>query len=302
MKAKYVFGVAMLLPVLGIAPTLAQPPMQPELAPAPRAAPQNAVPSTIPPSSALVLATPPTLGGDPWINGPSQSWPVGRNGPILQEAFLYTGPTIPSGGGVLVSNLTTGWATELGGRSLFMNPQGTAAWTVSVGILQQYNPGMGSAGPGFTVPIRLTGAGTPFTDGAGANVGSANVIVAGYNRWSATSGVGREWFFGRANDSVAAITNFRLGVEAGGRWGTGHLDMYSVDPTGLFNNVYLRRQAIFESIYVAIQGGIDIPLGAATFFASVRGEFAFNWSQNITPTLDGTLFDANVLLCGGFRY
>src|SRR5262249_11235625 len=60
--------------------------------------------------------------------------PVGGDGPILSEIFLRSRVSIIAGGGWLAGALQTGWAIDGGARSLFFNPEMTAAWAVTYGI------------------------------------------------------------------------------------------------------------------------------------------------------------------------
>jgi hypothetical protein len=238
--------------------------------------------SSAPPSSALVTTDwEAPQGPSPWVVLPSEPYPIGRNGPIGEEVFVATGPSLPVGGGVLASNLYTGWFSEIGVRSLFFNQPRDAAWTVTLGIIDIWNDGLRSAGPGFTF------FGLP-------------VVARDYNRWYASGGLGRDWFLFRSPDNSSLISSFRIGGEIGGRWGTSHIGMLVVGSPP--PNDYLRRQAVLESLYFAVHADVEVPMGAAIFFAGFRGEFAMNWSGNITPGLDGSLNDVNLLVTAGFRY
>jgi hypothetical protein len=249
------------------------------------------------PSSALVTTDwEAPQGPSPWVVLPSQPYPIGRNGPIGEEVYVAIGPSLPIGGGVLVGNLYTGWFSEVGVRSLFFNQPRDAAWTVNLGLINIWNDGLRGAGPGFvaSVPIILPGGGL-------GPVAPIPVVVRDFNRWYASGGLGRDWFLFRSPDNSSLISSFCVGAEVGGRWGTSHVDMLVVGSPP--PNDYLRHQAVLESLYLSAHAGLEIPLGAAVFFANFRAEYAFNWSDNIIPGgLDGSLQDVNLLLTAGFRF
>ncbi|HLW63846.1 MAG TPA: hypothetical protein VKS79_00915 [Gemmataceae bacterium] len=273
MKRKHVFAGLWCVTVMGALSASAQAQTKPETLSMPRS-------DTPAPSAALVTTDwQPQQGPGPWVNLPAQTLPVGGNGPIGEEVFVATGPSLPVGGGVLVGNLYTGWFSEVGVRSLFFNPSRDAAWTVTLGIIDIWNDGLRGAGPGFTF------FGLP-------------VVARDYNRWFASGGLGRDWFLFRSPDNSSLISSFRIGAEVGGRWGTSHIDMIAP----LNGSAYLRRQAVLESLYLATHADLEIPMGAAIFFLGFRAEYAFNWSNNITPGLDGNLQDLNLLVTAGFRY
>jgi hypothetical protein len=275
MKRKHIVAGLLCVMVVGGLSTSALAQSKPEPLTMPRA-------DASAPSSALTTTDwQPQQGPGPWVNLPSQPMPIGRNGPIGEEVFVATGPSLPVAGGVLASNLYTGWYSEIGVRSLFFNPQRDGAWTVTLGIIDIWNDGKRSAGPGFTF------FGLP-------------VVARDYNRWYASSGLGRDWFLFRSPDNSSLISSFRIGGEIGGRWGTSHISMLVVGSPP--PNDYLRRQAVLESLYFAAHADLEIPMGAAVFFAGFRAEYALNWSDNITPGLDGNLQDVNLLVTAGFRY
>src|SRR5262249_36341350 len=60
--------------------------------------------------------------------------PIGGNGPIRADLYIRNGPSVPVEGPLLGQVLRTGWDVAGGGRSLFFNPQCTAAWTVDLGV------------------------------------------------------------------------------------------------------------------------------------------------------------------------
>ena len=244
MKRNDIFAGLLCVMAIGTLTASAQAQTKPESLTMPRSD------SPAPPSSALVSTDwQPLQGPGPWVELPSEPYPIGRNGPIGEEVFVATGPSLPVSGGVLAGNLYTGWFSEIGVRSLFFNQPRDAAWTATLGLINIWNDGLRGAGPGFTF------FGLP-------------VVARDYNRWYASGGLGRDWFLFRAPDNSSLISSFRIGGEIGGRWGTSHIDMIAP----LNGPAYLRRQAVLESLYFALHADVEIPMGAAIFFAGFRGE------------------------------
>jgi len=292
MKRNHILAGLLCVLALGIPSLSAQGQTKPEVLTMPRSD------SSAPPSSALVTTDwQPLQGPGPWVDLPSQPYPIGRNGPIGEEVYVAVGPSLPIAGGVLVGNLYTGWFSEVGVRSLFFNPQRDAAWTVNLGVINIWNDGLRSAGPGFNATVALVpSAGIVLPPN-----GTFPVVVRDYNRFYASGGLGRDWFLFRDPQNAGLVSSFCVGLEVGGRWGTSHVDMLIVGGTP--PNDYLRHQAVLESVYLAAHAGLEMPLGAATFFVNFRAEYAFNWSDNIIPGgLDGSLQDVNLLLMTGFRF
>jgi hypothetical protein len=273
MKLKYLLAGLLCLTVMGSLSVSAQAQTKPEILTMPR--------TDAPPSAVFTTDVQPAQGPSPWTILPSQPYPIGGSGPIGEEAYVAFGPSLPVGGGVLFGNLTTGWFSEAGVRSLFFNTQRDAAWTVNLGVIDIWNDGLRANGPGTTF------FGLP-------------VVVRDYNRWYASGGLGRDWFLFRSPDNSSLIGSFRIGLEIGGRYGTSHVDMLVVGSPP--PNDYLRRQAVLESLYFGAHADLEIPMGAAVFFFGFRAEFAFNWSDNIMPGLDGSLNDLNLLIATGFRF
>jgi hypothetical protein len=205
--------------------------------------------------------------------------PVGGDGPIGEEIFLYGGPTLPSSGGVLFDQLRTGWMAEWGGRTLFFNTQRDAAWTAKISVTYAYNRG-------------LTGA-TPFS------FFGLPVRVHDLDRWSFTWGAGRDWFLIGRRDSGSS--NLRFGLETGGRYGTEHVNLILniVDPLNLNN--YLRRQDIFGAYFLGAHIDYEVPMGGWVWMIGFRAEHTWNFAD-ILPGQDSSLRDVNLLISTGFRF
>src|SRR5262249_29673993 len=141
---------------------VAQPPAPgPEQLPPPAVPAPTPVPDMIPPPSqipAVQAGLPAGTVPDPWItfDRPGCCGPLGASGPIDTEWYLRTGPSIPTGNGILRESLNTGWMTDIGGRSLLFNKATTAAWTADFGLSYTYNDaGRSDLTFGLNVPFNV---------------------------------------------------------------------------------------------------------------------------------------------------
>lgn len=111
-----------------------------------------------------------------WIVGckePGCCGPVGGSGPIQAELYVDSGLTFSFADGVFGHTLRSpGWDIGGGGRSLFFNPEETAAWIIDLGISNIRNQGRN---PTYEVPLSGIVLPTP----AGPPTGTAPADVAG---------------------------------------------------------------------------------------------------------------------------
>src|SRR5262249_12199666 len=175
--------------------------------------------------------TPPVVGAyhgpaglSPWLVGADRDCdccgPLSDRNPMKTELFVRSGWTIPSGDGVLAHALSSGFAIEGGGRSLFFNRLGDAAWTVEMSLSNFNNP---SRDPGamvalHNVPFNLIQTGQSAGPQVEPNVSARTRSL---NRTYVSLGGGREWYLlgGAAGtrDSCPPA-RWRFGVDGGGRW------------------------------------------------------------------------------------
>lgn len=219
--------------------------------------------------------------------------PVGANGPITYEPYLRTGPVLLTGGGPLTAvTKTFGWNVQGGARSLFFNPAGDAAWVFDLGVGYSQNEGRAAQRP-----LNIEIGAVKF--GGGLNKQLFAVGLTELRRTSFNFGFGRDYFLNGPGVVGLApeYTNFRVGWDVGGRWGTGsaHFEPFG-DPGG-----YRRRQGVFHSVYGAGQATWEQPMGSWTFFLGGRVEWAYNWT-NLIPPNDGEFRDLNLLLTTGVRF
>jgi hypothetical protein len=250
---------------------------------------QNTPPTAPPPllnspSSALVPGTTlssPSAGNWQNSSGCYCCSPVGGNGPIGAELYLYTGPTLPAGGGAENHLLDPGWMVEWGGHSLFFNTAGTAAWVATLGISYQYNIGDLKASP---VPIF-----------------NIPVFARNMSRWAFVFGGGRDWFLFNSGADGGPGKNLRFGFDLGGRWGTSHISLQEENNPNHANN-YIRRQDVFRSFYMGAHLDAEVPMGGWVWFGGFRTEYCFNWWTDLMPGSDNRLNDLNLLISTGIRY
>ena len=249
------------------------------------AAPPVAPPPTpIPPSAAIVQGIQPVSPAATDWHASSPSYccsPVGGNGPIGAEIFLYSGPTIPAGGGTLFPRLKTGWMVELGGRSLFFNTEGNAAWSATLGLSYQINGGELNSSPFFYFNIP--------------------VVPRDLSRWAFSFSGGRDWFLYNSGSDGGLGRNLRFGADVGGRWGTSWVSLLEAGNPDSETN-YLRRQDVYRSLFLGAQINFEWPMGGWVLFGGLRSEYCFNWWTDLLPGSDNRLNDVNILLTAGFRY
>lgn len=220
-----------------------------------------------------------------WANGIG-SLPVGRDGPIGEELYFWTGPTIPVGGGMLFQQLNTGWMAEAGGRALFFNAANTAAWVARAGIAFQYNDGSGNVNTFdyFGLPVR----------------------VRDYFRWSGIYAVGRDWFMIGQSPFGPRNASMRFGWDVGGRWGTSHVNLNLDIPDPQVNDPfsqgnYLRRHDVFGAVEFGTHLDFEIPMRSWVWVFGVRGEWGYNFTD-ILPGQKTNIQDVNILFTTGIRY
>jgi hypothetical protein len=186
---------------------------------------------------------------------------------------MRTGPSAPVAGGTLRNTLSTGWDVAGGGRALFFNPERDAAWTLDLGLNYMYNHG---GHPNLNLPL-----------------GFDTVSVKALHRTSANLAGGREWYL--LAPAGANGCNWRIGADAGGRWGTSRLDLTSE----LQKSHYRRRNDVDGGVVLSLHTDAEIPWGACVILVGLRAEWDYIWSSIMA---DANLMDVNLLLNFGFRF
>ena len=240
---------------------------------------------------------PPGAYPSPWFtDGPGCCGPLGRNGQVAYELHVDSGPAFVFGGTPFSDRLEVGWSFGGGGRTLFFNPAGDAAWTVDIGLNYTYN--RGSPRDFLNVFVRQQ----PTTGAGGQQTFRPDVLttsrIRGLHRTAFNFAVGRDWFvWGPGNPGAENGWNLRVGSEVGGQWGTAHTD---VVPDNLPNS-YTRRQKVFEGVFVGGRATVEAPLGGMVWFGGVNVQYGYQW-MNIVPPQDGDIQYLNLLLTTGVRF
>jgi hypothetical protein len=193
--------------------------------------------------------------------------PIGCDGPIMTELFARTGPSLPVGGEFLSHLLDTGWMFEGGGRSLFYNPDTTAAWAVSAGISYTYN---------HARPDVIT-------------VQGQAVVMRDLNRVFFDATLGREWYVVGTACNCDGM-RLRLGLDAGGRIGASSAE---------FSVIRHENDVVYGTI-LAGHTDLEFPRGCCTYLVGFRVEWDYTWTDITKVQHD--IQDVNLLLNFGVRY
>ena len=241
---------------------------------------------------------PPGAYASPWYtDGPGCCGPLGANGRIAYDLYTYVGPTVPFGSGVFTDRLNTGIMVGGGGRSLFFNQPGDAAWAIDIGLSYQHNRGK------LARPIDMFVRVPPQEDFTGAITEQPDAFISarirGVHRTSFNFAFGREWFlFGPGSPGAQSNGwNVRVGADLGGRWGTAHIDVLREDN----NDFYFRRQGVTHGFFTAAHCGWEVPFGGWVWFGGIRAEYGYTW-MNIAHPHKSDIQDANVLFQTGVRF
>ncbi len=232
--------------------------------------------------------------------------PVGGpcGGPLGYEVFARSGIAFPVGGGIFGNYLHPGWDIEGGARLLLFNPQSTKAWTISVGVSNIFNRTGDANQPVtlFNVPVHtlVTTPANPSVPGSIAtsapgitNVPSLQATVSSLNQTFFNFGFGREWYLlGSADPGKMRGCNWRVGADAGGRWGSAMIQ---------FNEINHHTDVI-GGMYCAIHTDIEYPWRCGVLQAGIRYEYNYIWTDLLQPQNNGDYQSMNLLFQIGARF
>jgi hypothetical protein len=257
-------------------------------------APQGQAPGGEEPGQSFGTGLPPGAYPSPYFtDGPGCCGPLGRNGRIGYELYAFTGPAWALGEGRFARQLQTGWLTGGGGRSLFFNTTHDAAWVLDLGLSYQYN--RGSVDHFTDLFLRQP---PDFLGNARPDV-LAPAAVRGLHRTNFNFAIGRDWWmWGPGSTGLGNGWNLRVGGVVGGRWGTAHVDLL---PQNLALGDYQRRQGVTHGVFIAPHATVEVPMGAAIWFAGLRAEWGYDW-MNLVPPIQGNLHSLNLLMTAGIRF
>jgi hypothetical protein len=315
MSAKSVCLCALILSVLGVGVIRADYP----------ATTTNGNTSTTPDSSASAtpakdsgLPPPEPVGLSRYILGdcPECCGPIGGCGPVQMELYVRMGASLPVAGPIFGHTLETGWIIAGGGRSLFFNAENDAAWTIDLGLSNDYNQGqhsdrqfrlnhiifnLGNNNLSIVdfVPGRkktmITTERTPVgTQGSTFLAKTHGVTIRSLNRTFANLSLGREWYL-NGNPATCAENGgwiWRAGFDVGGRYGTAKLETHETK----------HRTDVVGGFSLAAHTDVEIPCGCCIFQYGLRIEWDYIWSDILQIQNDADMQDLNILFTAGVRF
>jgi hypothetical protein len=228
--------------------------------------------------------------------------PLGRNGPVDYELYMQTGPNIAFGTGSFSDHLNTGWGVGGGGRTLFFNQAGDAAWALDLGLGYVYNRGKNDD----FVDVFIRQPLLQSTNSSGQTVATpqadkfTTTRIRGLSRTSFNFAIGRDWWlWGSGMPGAENGWNLRVGTDVGGEWGSAHVDLVPLDNGGA--NSYSRRQNVFHGLTLGFHSNFEMPVGGWIWFIGSRVQYSYEW-MNIVPPLNGDLQNINLMFSTGVRF
>jgi hypothetical protein len=310
MSAKLVFPSALILAALSCCATRAQAPpaaMKGTEVTGPAAAAGS---EALPPPDPAVPTRPPLPPGlSSWITYARADCcgPLGGNGPIKDELYLRTGPSLPVAGPIFGHVLTTGWEVQGGGRSLFFNPDMDRAWTIDLSCNSIWNGGQ-HADRRFPLFILAQ-------PGPNAAVFHASVLGAlrELNRTSVNVALGREWYLmGKAASCGCGERTWRVGIDGGAGYGSASASVAvdtipgipAVANDGTTTQIHLLRRSTdtIASTFIGLHTEMEIPCGCCIYQVGFRAEWGYTWSDIFQRQNDSNLMDVNLLVTFGVRF
>jgi hypothetical protein len=212
--------------------------------------------------------------------------PVGANGPLGYEVYIRNGFNFPLGANPFGTKLKTGWDVDVGARTLFFNPELDAAWTVDLSVSNVHN-----GSNDFRTLYQLTNV-VAGPNGGGATVPSVNVGVRDLNRTYVNAAVGREWYLWGSADCCKPDVNWRVGFDAGGRYGTEKLEVTN----------FFHRTDVIAGTFGSIHSDLEIPCRCCIFQAGIRAEYGYTWGDILQRSTNSDVQDINLLFTLGTRF
>jgi hypothetical protein len=299
MSTKTAYATALLLAALAFSPCSGQSPFGNPLSDAKPAAHETAE------AGSGISSAPIPTGPSAWIN---YSRPTccthifGGDGPLQTELYMRSGWSVPIDGGVFERTLSTGWAIQGGGRALFMNSQGSAAWAIDLGLSNIWNHGRNDR---VKVPLLVLVPQDPQNPVTGPDSSGQlpaqrvrfghepdlpGVTIRSLNRTFANLGFGREWYLLRPVRDDG--WNWRAGLDGGGRWGVANLELHELR----------HRFDVIGGVWLSVHSDVEIPFRSAIVQFGFRMECAYTWSDILQLQNKSDLVDINLLLTAGVRF
>jgi hypothetical protein len=215
--------------------------------------------------------------------------PVGGDGPIMTEIFLRSGVSIITNSDGLAGTLRHGWVIDGGARSLFFNPEMTAAWAITYGLSNNvYNNGYREQKFPLNVLVpTATGGAQPIRFG----VDVPGVTVRDLNQTFVNLGGGRDWWlWGAANSCDGPL--WRVGFDFGGRYGSERLRLEELR----------HRTDVIGGVWFAVHSDLEFPMGCGYLVTSLRAEWNYTWSDILQIQNDSDIMTVNLLVSLGYRF
>jgi hypothetical protein len=298
MSVKKVCLGSLVVTLLGLGGVRGQGPLPPYGSMAPPPPPTGPAPNpaqgpALTPAGPQDPAAPSATGLSSWIiypRAPGCCGPVGGDGPIGYEIYFRNGISFPFGPGVLGNSLEPGWDVQGGGRVLFFNPQVDAAWTLDLGLTNIHNfSDHQHTTTLHNVPLKVSnGIGGTTTQ----IVPELTVTPAAYNRTFADAAIGRQWWLLGTADRLVNQSNWRAGVDVGGRWGTSKLELDEIK----------HRTEVVYGMFVGLHSDVEIPCGNVVFLAGIRAEWSYTWSNILQIQRNSDVNEINLLFTLGVRF
>lgn len=316
MNVKSAWLVAVVMTVAGVSTTRAQyaeprtmpvgPATPPSLLPGPGGPPPGApVPSAGTVDGAVPTPLPHRLSD--WIIGARSAdccGPAGGDGPLCMELYTRTGVSFIIDSSFLGRTLKPGWLIQGGGRTLFFNPEGDAAWTIDLGLSHSVNAGKHDDRKAVLLDIIVPeSTADPFT-GQVRNVRVPRVLVTTrrLHRTFVNFGFGREWYLsGMAPGCCGGVNNcadascgntWRAGFDIGGRWGSANLEL----------NEIRHRTDVIGGLWVALHSDLEVPCGCCIFTVGGRIEWDYTWSDVLQRQNNADVQSIQMLATFGVRF
>ncbi len=317
MSAKLVLPSALFLAVLNCYTVNAQAPTATN-GTTEAVAPTTPTDTTQPGETSTQTRPPLAPGLSNWITYacPDCCGPVGGDGPIKEELYIDTGPSLPVSGSIFGHVLTTGWEVKGGGRTLFFNSDRDRAWSVDLSISSIWNGGQHAD---RTFPLFLLVQPLPAAANVTPDVFRAFVLgkLKDMNRTSVNLALGREWFLvGNAASCACGGVNWRVGIDSGGSYGSqaAQVEIDTIPgipavntnpvgtPTTTQVHMLRRRTDTIAGAFLGLHTDLEVPCGCCVFMAGFRAEWGYTWSDILQRQNDSNMMDLNLLITCGVRF
>jgi hypothetical protein len=111
-----------------------------------------------------------------------------------------------------------------------------------------------------------------------------------WNRTFANLALGGEWYL--SGPATCNHRTWRSGFDVGGRWGTAKMDLTGIQ----------HRTGVLTGVFAAVHSDLEIPCGCYLFFAGVRAEWGYTFSDILQSQNDADVMDVNLMLTAGVRF